>query len=110
MPSADDVTLNVFVPTVNNVGGFGVVFAFLKKNAPIKSPQLSEKRLILVTVATAPLDCPVNFAPLTRYPKYFSKFAKPVTSTLNNLEVAEYVADGAGLERSYGSTVYLLIL
>ena len=56
MPSADDVTLNVFVPTVNNVGGFGVVFAFLKKNAPIKSPQLSEKRLILVTVATAPLD------------------------------------------------------
>ena len=31
-------------------------------------------------------------------------FANPVTSTLNNLEVAEYVADGAGLERSYGST------
>ena len=50
------MTLNVFVPTVNKLGGFGVTLAFLKKNAPIRSPQLSELRLILVTVATAPLD------------------------------------------------------
>ena len=59
------MTLNVFVPEVNKVGGFGVVFAFLKKNAPITSPQLSENKLILVTVATAPLVTPVSFAPVS---------------------------------------------
>ena len=45
--------------------------------------------MVLVTVATAPLDLPVNFAPFTRYPKYFSLLASPITSVLNNLEVAE---------------------
>ena len=41
MPSGADVTLNVFVPVANKVGGFGVLVASLKKNAPSKSPQLS---------------------------------------------------------------------
>ena len=71
------------------MGGFGVLFAFLKKNAPTTSPQLSEISVVLVTVATAPLDLPVNFAPLTKYPKYFSLLASPITSVLNNLDVAE---------------------
>ena len=92
--------MNVFVPEVNNVGGAGFLLASLKKNAPITSPQLSENSVTFVTVAIAPLVFPVNFAPLTTYPKYFSKFANPVTSQLNNLDVAEYVADGAGLARS----------
>ena len=48
--------MNVFVPVENKFGGFGVVFAFLKKNVPTKSPQLSEFKLMFVTVATAPLD------------------------------------------------------
>ena len=65
------------------------MFAFLKKNAPITSPQLSENSVVLVTVATAPLDFPVNFAPLTRYPKYFSLLASPIISVLNNFDVAE---------------------
>ena len=29
MPSGADVTLNVFVPVANRVGGFGILFAFL---------------------------------------------------------------------------------
>ena len=65
VPSAVDVTLNVFVPVVNKVGGLGIALAFLKKKAPTTSPQLSENRLILDMVATAPLEAPVNFAPLT---------------------------------------------
>ena len=65
------------------------MFAFLKKNAPITSPQLSENSVVLVTVATAPLDFPVNFAPLTRYPKYFSLLASPIISVLNSFDVAE---------------------
>ena len=56
VPSAAAVTLNVFVPVAKIVGGFGVVFGFLKKNAPSKSPQLSLNKSILLTVATAPLD------------------------------------------------------
>ena len=59
------MTLNVFVPVVNKVGGFGVELAFLKKKAPTISPQLSENRSLLDMVATAPLETPVNFAPLT---------------------------------------------
>ena len=87
--SFDVVILNVNVPDLNTTGGFGVAFAFRKKKHPIKSPQLSLFKSILVTVATAPLETPVNFAPFTSYPKYFSKFAKPIQSTLNNLDVAE---------------------
>ena len=56
MPSGAAVTLNVFVPVENKVGGFGVVFASLKKNAPNMSPQLSLNKSTLVTVATAPLS------------------------------------------------------
>ena len=89
VPSGWDVTLNVFVPVANRVGGFGILFAFLKKNAPITSPQLSEINVVLVTVATAPHYLPVNFAPLIKYPKYFSLLASPITSVLNNLDVAE---------------------
>ena len=63
--SFEVVILNVNVPELNTTGGFGVVFAFLKKNVPSKSPQLSVFKSILSTVATAPLDAPVNFAPLT---------------------------------------------
>ena len=50
---------------MNKVGGFGIAFAFRKKNAPIISPQLSENKFILDIVATAPLEAPVNFAPFT---------------------------------------------
>ena len=64
-PSGAAVTLNVFVPVENKVGGLGVLFASLKKNAPNKSPQLSENKSILLTVATAPLLLPTIFAPLT---------------------------------------------
>ena len=110
VPSAWDVILNVFVPEVNNVGGFGVWFAFLKKNEPITSPQLSESKFTFVTDATAPLVFPVSFAPFTTYPKYFSLCAKPIQSTLNNLDVAEYVDDGAGLDWSYGSIIYFSTL
>ena len=56
MPSGAAVTLNVFVPVENKVGGFGVVFGSLKKNAPNISPQLSLNKSTLVTVATAPLS------------------------------------------------------
>ena len=47
VPSGAAVTLNVFVPVANKVGGFGVVLGFLKKNAPSKSPQLSLNNSIL---------------------------------------------------------------
>ena len=87
--SFEVVILNVNVPDLNTTGGFGVALAFLKKKHPTKSPQLSVFKSRFVTVATAPLDTPVNFAPLTTYPKYFSKFANPIQSTLNNLDVAE---------------------
>ena len=59
VPSGAAVTLNVFVPVANSVGGFGVACAFLKKNAPSKSPQLSLNKSILLTVATAPLLSPI---------------------------------------------------
>ena len=68
LPGRFAVNLNVFVPVRNNIGGSGVWFAFLKKKAPIRSPQLSEIKSKFVIVATAPLDLPVIFAPLTRYP------------------------------------------
>ena len=55
VPSFAAVTLNVFVPVSNNCGGFGVVFGSLKKKVPNKSPQLSVRNLIFVTLATAPL-------------------------------------------------------
>ena len=96
VPSGAAVILNVFVPVLNVIGGFGSAFAFLKKNAPMISPQLSEIKSMLVIVATAPLVSPIIFAPLTAYPKYSSEFASAVTSTLNNFDVAEYVFDGAG--------------
>ena len=65
VPSGADVTLNVLVPVANKVGGLGVLFASLKKNAPNISPQLSLNKSILLTVATAPLLLPTIFAPLT---------------------------------------------
>ena len=67
MPGDAAVTLNVFVPVLNNVGltPLLVLFAFLKKNAPKRSPQLSEIRSILSTVATALLVSPTNCAPTT---------------------------------------------
>mgnify|MGYP001491258553 CR=1 FL=1 len=43
---------------------------------------------------------------LVTYPKYLSLLARPIMSVLNNLDVAEYVDDGAGLVRSYGSITY----
>ena len=89
VPSGAAVTLNVFLPVANKVGGFGVAFASLKKNAPNKSPQLSLNKSILLTVATAPLVSPVIFAPFTRYPKYFSLFANDIVSILSNFDVAE---------------------
>ena len=79
-PSAAAVTLKVFVPDLKTTGGSGVAFAFLKKNAPIKSPQLSENKSILVTEATAPLVSPTICAPFTAYPKYSSKVPNAVTS------------------------------
>ena len=63
MPSGAAVTLNVFVPVANKVGGAGVVFGSLKKNAPNISPQLSLIKSTLVTLATAPLSFPVICAP-----------------------------------------------
>ena len=83
--SFDVVILKVNVPDLNTTGGFGVAFAFRKKKHPIKSPQLSLFKSILVTVATAPLETPVNFAPFTRYPKYFSKFANPIPVSYTHL-------------------------
>ena len=65
VPSGAAVTLNVFLPVANKVGGFGVELASLKKNAPNKSPQLSLNKSILLTVATAPLVSPVIVAPFT---------------------------------------------
>ena len=106
VPSGAAVTLNVLVPVANSVGGFGVACAFLKKNAPNKSPQLSLNKSILLTVATAPLLSPTIFAPLLIYPKYCASFASDIVSTFNILEVAEYESDGAGLVVSKGSTVY----
>ena len=106
VPSGAAVTLNVLVPVANNVGGFGVACAFLKKNAPSKSPQLSLNKSILLTVATAPLLSPITLAPLVIYPKYCASFARDIESTFNILDVAEYVSDGAGLVVSNGSTVY----
>ena len=99
-PSAAAVTLKVFTPVLKTTGGWGVTFGSLKKNAPIISPQLSENKSILVTVATAPLVSPIILAPLTTYPKYSSKLPNAVTSIFNNTDVAEYVEDGAGLLRS----------
>ena len=89
VPSGAAVILNVFVPDLNVTGGFGSALAFLKKNAPIISPQLSENKSTLVTLATAPLDSPIIVAPFTTYPKYSSLFANAVTSIFNNLDVAE---------------------
>ena len=67
VPGVAAVTLNVFVPVLNNVGitPLLVSFASLKKNAPKRSPQLSEIRSILSTIATAPLVSPTNCAPTT---------------------------------------------
>ena len=63
VPSGAAVTLNVFDPVSKRTGGAGVVFGSLKKNAPSKSPQLSLTKSTLVTFATAPLSCPIIFAP-----------------------------------------------
>ena len=65
VPSGAAVILNVFVPVLNVIGGFGSAFGFLKKNAPRISPQLSEIKSMLVIVATAPLVSPIIFAPFT---------------------------------------------
>ena len=46
-----DVSLNVFVPTVNLNGGNGVVNGSLKNNAPLRSPKVSGINLTLATVA-----------------------------------------------------------
>ena len=58
-----DVNLNVFSPFVNLNAGAGVVSGSLIKNAPFKSPTLSEINLIFETVAVAPLVLPTNFIP-----------------------------------------------
>ena len=86
VPSGAAVTLNVLVPVANSVGGFGVACAFLKKNAPNKSPQLSLNKSILLTFATAPLLSPTIFAPLVIYPKYCASFASDIVSTLEFLK------------------------
>ena len=99
-PSAAAVTLKVFAPDLNVFGGLGVLFASLKKNEPIISPQLSDTKSILVIFATAPLFSPIIMAPFTAYPKYFSSVANELTSILSNFDVAEYVFEGAGLEES----------
>ena len=83
VPTGAAVTLNVFVPDLNRVGGAGTALAFLKKNVPITSPQLSEYKFAFVTVAVAPLDSPTIEQPLLIYPKYLSSFAKATTSILN---------------------------
>ena len=88
-PSAAAVTLKVFVPDLKTTGGSGVWFAFLKKKAPIKSPQLSENKSIFVTVATAPLVSPTICAPFTTYPKYSSKLPNATVSIFKSWEVAE---------------------
>ena len=89
VPSAAAVTLNVLVPDLNNTGGLGTAFAFLKKNVPIKSPQLSDIRSMFVILATAPLVSPITVAPFTKYPKYCSSFANAEISMFNNFDVAE---------------------
>ena len=83
-PSGAAVTLKVFVPDLKTTGGSGCAFAFLKKKAPNKSPQLSENKSMFVTEATAPLVSPTICAPLTTYPKYSSKLPRATTSTFNN--------------------------
>ena len=67
-PSVAAVTLKVFAPDLKITGGLGSALAFLKKNDPIKSPQLSDTKSILVIFATAPLVSPIIVAPLTVYP------------------------------------------
>ena len=94
------------VPDVTLTVGAGDAFGSLKKKFPTMSPQLSEIRSQEVTVAVAPLLCPTMVAPLTQYPKYIGSFANDLTPQLNNLDVAEYVSDGAGRSLSYGSTLY----
>ena len=51
VPSDAAVILNVLVPVRKTFGGFGFAFAFLKKNEPSRSPQLSDIKSIFVTVA-----------------------------------------------------------
>ena len=64
VPTGAAVTLNVFVPDLNRVGGAGTALAFLKKNVPKTSPQLSEYKLAFVTFAVAPLDSPTIEQPV----------------------------------------------
>ena len=63
VPIEAAVNLKVFVPVLNNGDGFGVTLAFLKKNAPKQSPQLSENNPAFVTVADAPLVRPMSVNP-----------------------------------------------
>ena len=53
-----DVSLKVFVPTVNLSGGNGVVNGSLKNYAPFRSPKVSAINLTLASVACDPLVSP----------------------------------------------------
>ena len=55
-----DVSLKVFVPTLNLSGGRGVEKGSLKKNAPLRSPKVSGINFILATVACDPLVSPIK--------------------------------------------------
>ena len=56
------VNVNVLVPVLND-GAEGTVGSG-KYNDPIKDPALSVTNLISLTVAIAPLDCPISFIPV----------------------------------------------
>ena len=64
--TGDDDRVNVLVPVLNE-GADGIVGSG-KNRDPINDPALSVINLIAVTLAIAPLDCPINFIPLVIYP------------------------------------------
>ena len=66
-----DDNLNVLVPVGILTVGVGTTFGSLKKKLPIKSQKLSEINLRFDTDDTAPLVCPTNCIPVSKYPEYF---------------------------------------
>ena len=87
-----DVSLNVFVPTVNLNGGNGVVNGSLKNNAPLRSPKVSGINFTLETVACDPLVSPSKVIPSVTNPKYLpmTSSTKEFTSIFKIVEEDEY--------------------
>ena len=98
-----DVSLKVFVPTVNLSGGKGSVNGSLKKSAPLRSPKVSGINFILATVACYPLVSPSKVMPSVTNPKYLpiTSSTKELISTFKIVEDEEYT-DGNSTLLSYG--------